>query len=292
MSLHLEMLQVARLAPKQLGEAADLIVDFVRSSQTADGGFGDRDGHADVYYTWFGIACLIALHQPLPELELRRYLAEFADGEGLDFVHLTSLIRCRSSLSEPISAAESTAYAARLEEFRAEDGGFHHAEAGNPVTSAYGAMLGLGALQDLGREAQAGPLGRVLAGMQTADGAYANEPGMPIGSTNATAAAVTTLRNLGIDVSQPAADWLFGQHYPRGGFFAMPGAPIPDLLSTATALHALSGMRQDFRRVREPCLDYLDSLWTSKGGFYGQWTEENLDCEYTYYGLLALGHLS
>lgn len=292
MSLHLEMLQVARLAPKQLGDAADLINDFVRSSQTADGGFGDRDGNADVYYTWFGIACLIALHEPLPEDGLRRFTTELADGEGLDFVHLTSLIRCRASLSEPISDAESAAFAARLEAFRAEDGGFHHAELGNPVTSAYGAMLGLGALQDLGREHQAGPLAHVLSCMQTADGAYANEPGMPIGSTNATAAAITTLRNLGIDVSQPAADWLFARHYARGGFFAVPAAPIPDLLSTATALHALSGMRQDLRRVREPCLDYLDSLWTSQGGFFGHWAEEALDCEYSYYGLLALGHLA
>jgi prenyltransferase beta subunit len=292
MSLHLEMLQVARLAPQQLGDAAELIIDFVRSSQTAEGGFGDRDGHVDIYYTWFGIACLIALHQPLPEDRLRRYLAEFADGEGLDFVHLTSLIRCRASLSEPIGVAESAAFAARLEAFRAIDGGFHHAEPGNPMTSAYGAMLGLGALQDLGLSERAGPLGSVLARMQTADGAYANEPGMPIGSTTATAAAVTTLRNLGIAVSQPAADWLFARHYPRGGFFATPASPIPDLLSTATALHALSGMRQDLRPIREACLDYLDTLWTSKGGFFGHWAEEALDCEYSYYGLLALGHLS
>ena len=32
--------------------------------------------------------------------------------------------------------------------------------------------------------------------------------------------------------------------HPMGGFLAAPQAPIPDLLSTATALHALSGDNQ------------------------------------------------
>jgi hypothetical protein len=44
--------------------------------------------------------------------------------------------------------------------------------------------------------------------------------------------------------------------------------------------------------IREPCLDFLDTLWTNRGGFYGTWADDTLDCEYTYYGLLALGHLS
>ena len=44
--------------------------------------------------------------------------------------------------------------------------------------------------------------------------------------------------------------------------------------------------------IRESTLDFVDSLWTSRGGFLGSWADETLDCEYTYYGLLALGHLS
>ena len=30
----------------------------------------------------------------------------------------------------------------------------------------------------------------------------------------------------------------------------------------------------------------------NRGAFYGTWADEQPDCEYTYYGLLALGHLS
>ena len=45
-------------------------------------------------------------------------------------------------------------------------------------------------------------------------------------------------------------------------------------------------------RLKEPCLDFIDTLWTAAGGFHGTWDDEELDLEYTYYGLLALGHLS
>jgi hypothetical protein len=44
--------------------------------------------------------------------------------------------------------------------------------------------------------------------------------------------------------------------------------------------------------VREPCLDFIQSLWTGGGSFLGSWADSAQDCEYTYYGLLALGHLS
>jgi hypothetical protein len=44
--------------------------------------------------------------------------------------------------------------------------------------------------------------------------------------------------------------------------------------------------------VKEPCLDFIDSLWSAAGGFHGNWADDTLDPEYTYYGLLALGHLA
>ena len=57
-------------------------------------------------------------------------------------------------------------------------------------------------------------------------------------------------------------------------------------------LHALAGLEYPLGEIKEPCLDFIDSLWTSRGAFYGHWADDTLDCEYTYYGLLALGHLS
>ena len=68
-------------------------------------------------------------------------------------------------------------------------------------------------------------------------------------------------------------------------------APMPDLLSTATALHALSGHHVSFAHLKEPTLDFLDTLWTGRA-FCGNWADDEPDCEYTYYALLAMGHLS
>ena len=79
--------------------------------------------------------------------------------------------------------------------------------------------------------------------------------------------------------------------HEKGGFRAMPGAPIPDLLSTATALHALAGLELSIGPAVEPTLDFVDTLWSGRA-FYGHWAEDILDCEYTFYGLLALGHLA
>jgi hypothetical protein len=67
---------------------------------------------------------------------------------------------------------------------------------------------------------------------------------------------------------------------------------MPDLLSTATALHALAILQVPLAPIHDSCLDFIDTLWTNRGGFYGSWADDTLDCEYTYYGLLALGHLT
>jgi hypothetical protein len=87
------------------------------------------------------------------------------------------------------------------------------------------------------------------------------------------------------------AGWLLAR-CREGGFFASPDAPLPDLLSTATALHALGSLHVPIDGIREACLDFVDSLWTSQGAFYGTWADDVPDCEYTFYGLLALGHLA
>jgi prenyltransferase beta subunit len=135
-------------------------------------------------------------------------------------------------------------------------------------------------------------LRKSIESLRSLDGAYSNQPAARRGLTTSTAAAVLLLRHLGETPCPSLADWLMARLHPQGGFFALPDAPIPDLLSTATALHALSAMQAPLESIREPCLDFIDSLWTNRGGFYGNWADDVIDCEYTYYALLSLGHLS
>jgi len=71
---------------------------------------------------------------------------------------------------------------------------------------------------------------------------------------------------------------LLAQTHKQGGFIAAPGAPLPDLLSTATALHALAAMdRRLPSEIHEGCMNFLDTLWSAQGGFHGHWADDHLD---------------
>lgn len=285
------MLQLARRGALALGEALPEVRAFARSRLVGGAGL-DRDGRPDLYYTIFAIATLEAVDEAFSKQEVQSYLHGFGDGAELDFVHLGALARCHGAVGGT-SPALADAILARLERYRCADGGYE----GDPNAqhgSSYGCFVALGAYQDLGASLPL-PLRLVqsLKFLETPDGAWGNAPGLPLGSTNATAAAVTLLHQLGMPVHSSAAQWLLDQIHPAGGFLAMPRAPIPDLLSTATALHALACLDTGLTpHAREACLDFLDSLWSAEGGFHGHWADDHLDVEYTFYGLLALGHLS
>jgi hypothetical protein len=290
MSLRLEMLQVARLAPKLLGDSGELVHQFLLSQQNADGGFKDRSGKSDVYYSVFGVEGLIALQRPFDSAKLRNYLEPFHRAGNLDFIHLCCLVRCWAALNEkPPAAAEILS---RIESYRTPDGGYSVMPDAKNGT-AYAAFLAFGAYQDLGTEVpDALRLVQSLKFLETPDGAWANERGVREGSTNPTAAMVNVLRNLRMPVNERVGDWLLARVHPDGGFTASAVAPMPDLLSTATGLHALAALERSIEPIKEHCLDFIDTLWTNEGGFFGHWGDTILDCEYTYYGLLALGHLS
>ena len=299
------MLQVARLAPKLLGESTEMIASFLRRQQNDDGGFKDRTGNSDLYYTIFGVDGLLALQAELPTARIASYLKSFGSGEGLDFVHLCCLARAWTAIAGRSSTDSCVAdfrerILRRIEQFRSKDGGY------SPVTgaecgTAYGCFLALCAYQDLKANVpEPLRLAQSLKFLETADSAWMNErvavapavQRLKVGSTNATAAAVTVLRNLSLPVNPSVGGWLLARCHSAGGFLAAPNAPMPDLLSTATALHALAGLQVSFEQVKEKCLDFIDTLWTNEGAFHGHWGDEHLDCEYTFYGLLALGHLS
>ena len=295
MSFRLEMLQVARLAPDLLGDAAGLVEAFLRSQVTAEGAFADRTGRPDLYYSVFGMEALLALRLEPDWEKLASWLSGFRGGEGLDFVHLCCLARCWNAVPSAagiLPAAHGAALLEKLSGWRSEDGGFNQRK-GAGRCSAYGSLLGWAAHHDL-RAGLPGAdrLTDCLAALRTPDGGYANEPGIPVGTTPAVAAAVSLHRHLRRTPDAAAGQWLLAQIHPEGGFKAMPAAPMPDLLSTAVALHALDGMQVSFAAHKDAILDFVDTLWSAEGGFHGHWADDALDVEYTYYGLLALGHLA
>ncbi|MEM1177024.1 MAG: prenyltransferase/squalene oxidase repeat-containing protein [Acidobacteriota bacterium] len=287
------MLQVARLAPRLLDEAAENVRAFHHRLATPEG-FLDRDDKPDLYYTVFGLDSLTALGdtEGTPELsvDMQPWLDSYGGGDGLDLVHLVCLARARTATGTVDRGLDGMAD--RLLALRRDDGGWAMQDDDEASTS-YGTFLAVAAMQDLGL-----PIGRpadaieFLERMALPEGGYAPDARTAVATTPTTAAAVVALRQLGGRGSDQAADWLLQRYHRQGGFLAADGAPMPDLLSTAVALHALSVLDATPDRLKEPLLDFVDSLWTSKGGFYGHWADDVVDVEYTYYGLLALGHLA
>jgi prenyltransferase beta subunit len=293
MSLRLQLLQVARLAPRLLGDATELVRAFFQR-QLVDGAGRDRDGRPDLYYTIFALAGLQALDAPVPLEQVEAFLRTRGDGAQLDFVHVSALARCWCIVgAKRMPAGLDRALLDRIESFRKPDGGYE-GDANLAHGTAYGAFVALGAYEDLGH-APPHPLKLIqsLKRLETPDGAWSNVPGAKIGATNATAGAVTLIRHLGFPVNERVGDWLLARVHPQGGFLAVPGAPMPDVLSTATTLHALAAMERRLpSETHERCMDFLDTLWSAQGGFHGHWADDHLDAEYTFYALLALGHLS
>jgi hypothetical protein len=287
------MLQVARLSPKMLGDSSNLVIDFLRTQLNDDGGFKDRAGNSDLYYTVFGMEALVALRADVPHSSIADYLRRFGEGDHLDFVHLGCLGRCWANLPAQFHAdMPRQQILHQIESHRTPDGGYN-AIKGSDHGTVYGCFLAMASYQDLGTEMPRRlDMLHCLQSLKADDGGYANQQEVPMGLVPSTAAAATLLRHLDQPNDPTLSRWLLERCRPEGGFFATPMAPIPDLLSTATALHALSGLQADYDAIREPCLDFIDTLWTSKGAFFGNWSDDILDVEYTYYGLLALGHLS
>jgi len=284
------MREAAARAAGPLAEAgtARAVIDFVLQHLQPDRGFAGRSPESDLYYTVFALMALEALGRDLPT-PTGDYLETFGDGEGLDLVHLASLARCRA-LMGCTDGDCSGRILERLTDLRCPEGGYTHIP-GASAASAYGCFLALGAIQDLGADAaETEDLGAQTQRLQSADGAYGNAPDLPVGSTSATSAAVVTLRQLDLPVEPAVGQWLLSQ-CRGGGFLATPLAPGPDLLSTAVALHALSALDTSMDPLREAGLDFVESLWTGSA-FRGHWADEASDCEYTFYGLLALGHLT
>lgn len=294
-SLRLEMLQVARLGPSVLGEdACQLVEKFIRKQQNDDGGFRDRDGRSDLYYTCFAIDALTSLQVEIPESSLADYLTkQFEKLSELDFVHLCCLARASSSLTQYQGKDCILPVLEQIEKFRSPDGGYNQI-AEHPSGSTYACFLAWGAYSDHGRECpNQERLSLCLNSLSTPDGAWCNDVDFPVPNLPSTAAAVALCRNLRLPIPDNSVPWILSCFHPAsGGFLAFPDAPMPDLLTSAVALHTLDALQAPLEPIREACLDFIDTLWSAEGGFHGNWSDEQLDIEYTYYGLLALGHLA
>jgi hypothetical protein len=176
-----------------------------------------------------------------------------------------------------------------MEEYRARDGGYHHQARGAAQGTVYGGFLAYLAYEEVGEPLPGPePLWTGIQALRTGAGGYANEAGLAMSSTTATAAALLIRKWMAGQVERPAVQALQACECRTGGYLAFAGAPGPDLLSTATALYALRQAGQCPGSVT-PHEEFVESLWAENGGFRGHPADPVTDCEYTFYALLALG---
>ena len=292
MTIRLEMIRAVSRSKAVMEDSISPVINFLTASINPDGGFKGRDKQSDLYYTLFGLEALLALEGHFPRNQTLDFIQAFTKKTDIDLVHLAALVRCYVNLSDNgIEKILRDKFIKDIERFRSKDGGFANDTVAEHGT-AYGCFLALTAYQDLQIDMPSHTeVAKCIQALSIPDGGFTNNIKIKTASTNATAAAMIVSKHLSQPSNKKNATWLFAQCSSEGGFLAMPTAPVPDLLSTATALHALAVTGFEIEPIKEKCLDFIDSLWCSKSGFYGNWADAIIDCEYTYYGLLALGHL-
>ncbi len=329
----LDMLAALRKGAKHLGDTGDKLLHFYEGCKAADGGFVDRSGKSDLYYSVFGIEAvnvLIAMIDRMDtdsngatgrkgvagyresadtnvisidgvnatgvDIRTLQYLKGFGNGELLQLMDLICLARCWVSLTGKVPADIADILVDRLLQHRCADGGYNVNDSGGRGT-VYGCFLALGSYCAMAIEIEdTQGIVECIKSLMISDGSFANGQDLPVGSVPATAAAITILKYLDAgfccsDNAERTAHWLMSCHLPSGGFVAVPGLAVADMLSTAVALHALTLLNCPPGAIGQRCETFVRSLQNDMGGFIGNADDDLADCEYSWYALLALGHL-
>jgi prenyltransferase beta subunit len=286
------MLRAARAGTELPNLEPGKVRDFLLAHRDQAGGFLDRAGMPDLYYTVFGAEGLLALSalRESHQQDLREYLKTFGIGQELDLVELGCLARCWADVGG-LDESTRNGLLDRLEDFHCVDGGYSQTP-GYDQAGVYGCFLAAGIQEDLTGQILTGrEITKFLEASRTSQGAYSADTLGLAGTVPTTAAAVVVLERLGAEPDPRCAQWLIEQCI-QGAFHAVDGAPVGDLLSTAVALHALNVLQVSLDEIRGECLTFIQSLQTPEGGFCGTTLDPQPDCEYTFYALLAMGHLA
>lgn len=300
------------------------IASFVRSKAATEGGFIGRKGKADIYYTGFALRTL-ALVGELKNDRLAQstfqYIQHFVEHkveykkEPLSMAELVSVLIAATILEQVLETdffgSLSDGSPSGREEFvnkhlfpLVHDDSAWGAIAGKGHSGVYHTFLAMVCQQLIGRtiaEEERVRILKWLAHHRREDGSFADMKLLPTGATNPTAAAVALA---GMLTKNSSTDALFPQgiywqqtysflekmRTAQGGFCANRRIPLPDLLSTFSALVAILDIQQwePFPFDWELTRDFVLSLYHQGGFVSGHWDKEP-DVEYTFYGLATLG---
>jgi hypothetical protein len=246
--------------------------------QTRAGGFPDRAGACDLYYTLFGffLAEALELDEVMPAL--KNYVKNIPHPESAEGIDLFCLAILYSSLfpEDP----ETGKFIRKIKKIKEDNGSF------NDGYSRFLVMLTLLYARDLwGAWKALKAMGEV--NKKKKDDHGEKEPGKPC----PVVAAEEILACIKSGFKSRDASQIMAFYRGNGGFAALTHAPAPDLLSTAVALFALRFSGCDLTLIRPECMEFVENLYDN-GGFRAVSQDADADVEYTFYGILALGALN
>jgi hypothetical protein len=241
---------------------------FILSKQTAQGGFSDRGGKCDLYYTLFGyyIAESLSVNEVMEPL--RKYVAITVSANNLSGVYRY----CGAILYAKLIGLDATTE--KLRKQIVAD--LTQKDSKQPEYSGFLGVLALYYLEDYQN------IQRIV---NQYDHSF-SQSGHPCPVVAATA----IMRGMAGKQKFEAVDMLKTFYRGKGGFAALQKAPGEDLLSTGVALYALYFLNADLRLIKPDCLAFVDDLYEG-GGFRATPYDAITDVEYTFYGLLALGSM-
>ena len=284
-TITIKLLKTIQRGYEALSQDAKLMMsDFILTQRCKDGGFINKQGEQDLYYTTFGSLLQYVFGINYNTGELKRYLNSI-DADNLDLIHYAAYMRCRllASVTDSKFLGVLTSLISQ-KNIRSEES--FEVWPNNNKNAPYSRFIWFSLLEDTNNSKQHTWLSEEYA---IKGGGYSNVKGQDSASVNATAAALMVKgQNEGYDKTSQDVLYLLNSQLPSGGFKASPQTHMPDLLSTATALFTL--LCYDVQ-PRYSAQEFVEAHWLDNGGFGATILDSNSDVEYLFYGLLALGTL-
>ena len=259
-----------------------------------NGGFRGRKGNGDLYYSAFAIRGLFLLGMLDDETLLPRvshFLEEQHRRDDLTPVDILSWTFCATLIqtvqgTEPLPE-QMASLLNRWEHFRRNDGCFAASEK-SVFSSTYTTFLTAIFYELLGESERIRtiPVEPILE-RRRSDGGFVELPPLQYSGTNPTAAAVgfLTLLEFPLPAKEQTVEFFCRCQQHTGGFQAHARIPIPDLLSSFSALTALHDLGAADQVNRSALRNFLTKLHSPDGGFFGMLLDQQSDVEYTFYGM-------
>ena len=261
------------------------VKDFVESQRLSDGSFVNKNRKSDIYYTAFGWMLSYVFGMDTDCNKTASYLKK-QDIQQLDLIHYAAYIRCRM-IQHLFEGGTLKLLLNSFSKINIRPRSSFDNVPHNDIESPYTQFMWLSLLEDTHNPIQ--NRDAILVSLQNyhvSGGGYSNMKDGVTAATNASSAALSVIGQLTEYKYTADLNYLLNIQSDTGGFAATEHTPLPDILSTATALFVLDCYN---KKPEVSPVGFIDAHWLDNGGFSATLQEETSDVEYTFYGLLALG---